>query len=194
MFLRVLSDILLVFNIIEQIKRSWVKKEKGLSSRACSSEWENGQTAGGKIIWCCNGTEMYDGLSRTRNEEGGRRLCALQFSSCGGEREEDCRRGEICGWFRENSKRICLTLCGVLESYIAPIRSKPLNAAALRSAERINSVEFSFEILATRLTDGEFRAPAVVKSLRDPLPLGNSDREGVWARRRFDRGDYTVSI
>lgn len=129
----------------------------------------------------------------TEMRKGGRCLCALQFSSRGGEREEDCRRGEICGWFRENSKRICLTLCGVLESYIAPIRSKPLNAAALRSAERINSVEFSFEILATRLTDGAFRAPTVVKScVSERSVTYHSAMLIAKASWRLDRGDYII--
>lgn len=64
-----------------------------------------------------------------RDKKGGRcpTLCNSPFAK---EKEEDRRRGEICGWFRENSKRIYLTLCGVLESYIAPIRFKPLKAAA----------------------------------------------------------------
>ena len=46
-------------------------------------------------------------------------------------------------------------LCGVLESYIAPIQSKTSKhyRVALRSIERINPVEFSFEIFATKLTD-----------------------------------------
>jgi len=123
--------------------------------------------------------------SRGRSEKGERCLCALQFCCRGGEREEDRRRGEICGWFRENSKRICLTLCGVLESYIAPIRSKPLNVAALRSAERINSVEFSFEILATRLTD--------VHSSR-PSSLNRVSESSVTTRRSWSQRRLGVSI
>jgi len=127
---------------------------------------------------------------------------ALCNSLLAKENEADRRWGEICGWFRENSKRICLTLCGVLESYIAPIRFKPLNAVArARARARARTREsaltpWNFHLKSSPLNWPTLhsRALVVVKSrvsLRDPREDSN-DREGVSGRHSWARLSVVV--